>query len=165
VGSEMCIRDSYNLYQTSDGKYMAVAAIEEAFWKNLVNALGAPVLEHKRFGTPAERRQVTASLKRIFSTKTRDEWSELLMHKDTCVTPVLTVQEALTSAWAKDRSMLCDISKGEIILNGPLKSLPPMRRRRFTKAPSLGSDTKEIMKSLGYHRKETLDSMARGVIQ
>ena len=155
----------YNLYRASDGKYLAVAAIEEVFWKNLVNALGAPELENKRFGTPEERLQVTDSLKGIFMTKTRDEWASQLMRRDTCVTPVLTVEEALTSPWATDLKMLVEISPGETVLNGPLRSVPPLRRGKFTEAPSLGRDTVSIMKSLGYSQKETSGLLAKRAIQ
>jgi crotonobetainyl-CoA:carnitine CoA-transferase CaiB-like acyl-CoA transferase len=155
----------YNLYRTRDGKFVAVAAIEEAFWKSLVGALGAPHLEHKRFGSPAERLQVTTSLKRIFARKSRDEWAKLLMSKDTCVTPVLSVEEALTSSWAKNLSMLVDISHGDTILNGPLRTVPPSRRRKFTGAPSLGRDTKAVMKTLGYSARETSNLIFRGIVQ
>ncbi len=155
----------YNLYETSDGKYMAVAAIEEVFWRNLVVALGVPGLQHKRFGTPDERREVTAELTRIFATRTRDAWARLLMHRDTCTTPVLTVEEALTSDWAKSMSMLVKLSADEVVLNGPLKTKPRMRGRHFTRAPSLGQDTSSIMKSLGYSGQKVKDLKARGVIE
>lgn len=155
----------YNLYRTSDGKYMAVAAIEEVFWRNLITVLGVPELEHQRFGTPKERREVTSALKRIFSSKPRDEWAKLLMQKDTCATPVLTVEEALTSRWARDLSMLVDISDGETVLNGPLRSLPPMRRRPFTKAPFLGKDTRSIMEGLGYSARRTESLLGKGVVE
>ena len=155
----------YNLYETSDGGHMAVAAIEQVFWRNLVTALGVPELEDKRFGTPSERRHVTRALRRIFATKTRDEWSRLLMHKDTCTTPVLTVEEALTSDWAKSMSMLVRLSQGETLLNGPLRTFPPMRERPFTKAPSLGQDTDSLMRSLGYTKGEVAELRGRRVIE
>jgi crotonobetainyl-CoA:carnitine CoA-transferase CaiB-like acyl-CoA transferase len=155
----------YNLYKTSDGKHMAVAAIEQVFWRNLVTALGVPELEDKRFGTVKERREVTSALKRIFATKTRDEWARLLMHKDTCTTPVLTVEEALTSDWSKSLSMLVRLTGDETVLNGPLKSKPPMRPRPFTKAPSLGENTRAVMRSLGYSAREVADMRRRGVIE
>ena len=155
----------YNLYKTSDGRYMAVAAIEENFWRNLVAALGVPELGHKRFGTSKERREVSAALTRIFATKTQDEWSRLLMHRDTCTTPVLTVEESLTSEWAKSLSMLVEVSGDGAVLNGPLKSKPPMRGRAFTRAPSLGEDTPRIMKSLGYSRKNVADLKAKGAVE
>ena len=155
----------YNLYRTSDGKHLAVAAIEEGFWRNLVVALGVPELENKRFGTLRERKEVTAGLRRTFATKTRDEWAKLLMGKDTCVTPVLTVEEALTSDWAKELPMLIHLSKDETLVNGPVRSHPLMRRKPFTRAPSLGEDTVEIMRSLGYSAKETSTLRSKGVLQ
>ena len=155
----------YNLYETSDGKHIAVAAIEEGFWKNLVTVLGVPELEHKRFGTPKERREVTAALTRIFATKTRDEWARLLMQRDTCATPVLTVEEALTSDWAKGLSMLVDLPSGETLLNGPVRTRPLARGRPITKAPALGEHTAVIMRSLGYSLREVAALRAQGVVE
>jgi crotonobetainyl-CoA:carnitine CoA-transferase CaiB-like acyl-CoA transferase len=155
----------YNLYETSDRKSMAVAAIEPEFWRNLVTVLGVPGLEHKRFGTIEERREVTSELKRVFATKTRNEWAELLMNRDTCTTPVLTVEEALTSGWAKNFEILVELSKGETVLNGPLKARPAARSRPFTRAPSLGEDTGKLMASLGYSRKQVKELKANNVIE
>ena len=154
----------YNVYQTSDGKYIAVAAIEEQFWRNLVGFLGVPHLEHLRFGTPNERERVTEELKRVFATRTRDEWAKELMHNDTCATPVLTVEEALTSGWAKQMGMLADL-KGELVVNEAVKSHPAMRSRPFTKAPELGEQTGALMKSLGYRRAEISRLKAEGAIE
>ena len=155
----------YNLYKTSDGKHMAVAAIEEGFWRNLVTALGVPGVANKRFGTAKERREVTRTLTRAFATKTRDEWARLLMKRDTCATPVVTVEEALTSDWAKSLAMLVDLGEGETVLNGPIRSSSPMRGKRFTRAPSLGEDTRAVLTELGYSRQQVSDFRARGVVQ
>ncbi len=155
----------YNLYRTSDGRYMAVAAIEEVFWRNLVRALGVPEIGPLRFGTPEERKRVVLTLTKVFGTKTRDEWADLLMHKDTCTTPVLTVEEALTSAWAKKLGMLVSLQGGETAVNDPVRSSPPMRKRRFTSAPALGRDTPTLMKSLGYSAREVSALRSKGVLQ
>ena len=155
----------YNLSETSDGKHMAVAAIEEGFWKNLLGELGIPEMAPYRFGTRTERDEVAAALKRRFAAKTRDEWSKILMHRDTCATPVLTVEEALTSEWAKSLNMLGDVSRGETVLNGPLRSRPAMGSRAFASAPALGETTDPLMKSLGYTRRETAALKAEGAIE
>ncbi|MDG6913751.1 MAG: CoA transferase [Nitrososphaerota archaeon] len=154
----------YNVYQTSDGKYMAVAAIEPAFWRNLVESLGLPELEPMRFGAAEERDYVVSELRRVFATKTRDEWARLLMHRDTCVTPVLTVEEALASDWAKSLGMLAGIG-GEDVLNGPVRTVPAMRSKPFTAAPDLGEDTYSIMKSLGYSQAVTRRLKSKGAVQ
>jgi alpha-methylacyl-CoA racemase len=155
----------YRLYETSDGKHMAVAAIEERFWKNLLRELDIPEMARMRFGTQAERRKVASAVTRIFATKTRDEWARRLMHKDTCTTPVLTVEEALNSDWARSLSMLLEVSKDEMVLNGPIRSSPKMRTNPFTRAPELGEDTKTVMESLGYTKEETSALISKGAIQ
>ncbi len=155
----------YNLYRTSDGRYMAVAAIEEVFWRNLVRALGVPEIGPLRFGTPKERRRVEATLTKVFGTKTRDEWADILMHKDTCTTPVLTVEEALTSDWAKKLEMLVSLPGGETAVNDPVRSSPPMRKRQFTSAPALGRDTPSLMKALGYSAREVSALRSKGALQ
>ncbi len=154
----------YNLYRTSDGRYMAVAAIEPAFWRNLVGALGVPELEQMRFGTAEERGRVASELGRIFATRTRDEWAKLLMDRDTCATPVLTVEEALASDWAKSLGMLAGTGRDDV-LNGPVRTVPAMRTKPFTAAPDLGGDTDSIMKSLGYSRAVTQRLKSKGAVQ
>lgn len=155
----------YNTYRTADGRYIAVAAIEEIFWRNLVNALGVPELELKRFGTIEERTHVTSELKRVFATRTREEWAELLMKRETCATPVLTVEEALTSEWAKRLEMLIGVDGDDLVLNQPVRTMPKMRTRRFTRAPDLGTDTDVIMKGLGYSRGEAARLKEKGIIE
>jgi crotonobetainyl-CoA:carnitine CoA-transferase CaiB-like acyl-CoA transferase len=155
----------YNLYRTSDGKYIAVAAIEQEFWHNLTDAVGARELEQKRFGTPKERREVTSRLRRIFASRTRDEWANLLMDKDTCATPVLSVEEALTSSWATAASMLVEVAGDGTVINSPIRSRPKMRSPPFTAAPSLGRDTSSLMASLGYSERDVARLRRLGVVQ
>ena len=154
----------YNLFETSEGGRMAVGALEEGFWNSLLKALGVPEMEGMRFGTQRERRQVAAAVARIFKTRTREEWTKLLMQKNTCTTPVLTVGEALASDWGRDLSVLLDVG-GETVLNGPLRTRPRARGRDFTKAPSLGRDTYALMRSLGYSKGEVQALRGRGDIE
>ena len=155
----------YNLYRTSDGRYIAVAAIEQEFWHNLVEVVGARELEQKRFGTVEERMKVTNELRRIFASRTRDEWAPLLADKDTCATPVLSVEEALTSSWGKAASLLVNVAGDGTVLNSPLRSRPKMRSAPFTAAPSLGRDTSSLMASLGYSKKEVARLRRLGMVQ
>jgi len=144
----------YNLYRTSDKRYMAVAAIEDDFWHNLVVELGVPQLERKRFGTAAERREVARTLRRVFATRTRDEWARRLVHEETCATPVLSIEEALNSDWARAANILVNVRQNGTVLGGPLRSRPPMRSKPLAGAPFLGRDTGVIMKRLGYSRTD-----------
>ncbi len=85
----------YDVYETSDGNYVAVGAIEPQFYAELLVGLGlsqedlAPQMDREQWPLARER------FATIFATKTRDEWTEVFAGTDACVTPVLTPSEAL----------------------------------------------------------------------
>jgi alpha-methylacyl-CoA racemase len=84
----------YNVYDTADGKYVAVGAIEGRFYAKLMQRLGldTPSLpdQYDRTRWP----ELRANLARIFQQKTRDEWCEALAGHDVCIAPVLSIAEA-----------------------------------------------------------------------
>jgi len=82
----------YDTYEAADGRWLAVAAIEPKFWANLCGLLG---LEQwaTRQTDDAVQDEIRAELRAVFKTKPRDEWTALLAAADTCVTPVLSVDE------------------------------------------------------------------------
>ncbi|HUI85930.1 MAG TPA: CaiB/BaiF CoA-transferase family protein [Nitrososphaerales archaeon] len=155
----------YNLFKTKDGKYMAVAAIEQEFWENLVAAMGLPELREKRFGARVERRDVIRRLRLAFATKTRDEWTKILMFAETCATPVLTIEEALGTDWAHDARILVDVPGDGTVVNNPIVSVPRIRSSSYTPAPDLGEHTPDIMAELGYSKAEIRRLRAASVIQ
>ena len=81
-------------YETADGKYVVVCALEPAFYRAFVRALG---LDEAQL-PPREDRASWPRLREVFATvfrtKTRDEWTRLLEGTDACVTPVLSMTEA-----------------------------------------------------------------------
>ncbi|WP_108637935.1 CaiB/BaiF CoA transferase family protein [Mycobacterium rhizamassiliense] len=86
----------YRCYETSDGKYMAVGAIEPQFFAALCSGLGlAPgdVPDQLDAGSYQQMHDVFAQR---FASRTRDEWTQVFAGTDACVTPVLTWTEAAT---------------------------------------------------------------------
>jgi alpha-methylacyl-CoA racemase len=83
----------YDTYGTADGRSVAVAAIEPKFWANLCKLVGLEGWITHQLDDDVQD-AVRADLRATFATKTRDEWVELLAAHDTCVSPVLTVEEA-----------------------------------------------------------------------
>ena len=88
----------YSVYETSDAKHMAVGCLEPQFYQAMIGILGLDHLVPKP-GThldpsnwPTLRRELT----RIFTSKTRDEWTALFEGSDACVSPVLALGEAVT---------------------------------------------------------------------
>jgi len=81
----------YRCYQCRDGRYVAVGALEVGFFRNLWTALGlGDVPDHFDTGTwPA----IEKALSRCFQERSMWEWTDLLVFKDACVTPVLEPNE------------------------------------------------------------------------
>jgi alpha-methylacyl-CoA racemase len=85
----------YDVYETSDGKYVSIGSIEPQFYAQLLelSGLGAEEdLPHQmdRGQWPALKERVAE----IFRTKTRDEWCDVMEHTDVCFAPVLGLGEA-----------------------------------------------------------------------
>jgi alpha-methylacyl-CoA racemase len=84
----------YNVYVCSDGNWIALGAIEPAFYKTLVAKAGldpaifVPQLDQAAW--PAQREQLAA----VFAQRTRDEWCALLEDAECCFSPVMSMQEA-----------------------------------------------------------------------
>ncbi len=84
----------YDVYETADGKFVAIGAIEAKFYEELLERLGLAreklPAQHDRGGWPELRRRFATA----FRTKTRDEWSRAFEGSDACFAPVLTFSEA-----------------------------------------------------------------------
>jgi crotonobetainyl-CoA:carnitine CoA-transferase CaiB-like acyl-CoA transferase len=78
----------YRIYETADGRHLTVAALEPRFWRRLCELLGRPDLADRAF-EPA-----LPELDELFRTRTLADWLALLEHEDTCVGPVLSLEEA-----------------------------------------------------------------------
>lgn len=86
----------YNVYETSDHRYVAIGAIEPKFQRVLFDAIGVdldgitmPVSTIDRTDWAELRRRLAA----VFATRTRDEWTKLLADVDGCYSPVLSLGE------------------------------------------------------------------------
>ena len=83
----------YNVYATSDGRHLAVGAIEPQFYAELLRLLELPAEELPQWDR--ERwPEFKARLADVFRTRTRADWTEIFEHADACVTPVLGLFEA-----------------------------------------------------------------------
>ncbi|GAC56476.1 alpha-methylacyl-CoA racemase [Gordonia hirsuta DSM 44140 = NBRC 16056] len=99
----------YEVYETSDGKWMAVGSIEPQFYAQLIEglALDAESLPHQLdFSRWAELKETFAE---TFKTKTRDEWAAIFEGTDACVSPVLDFTEAPSDPHLAARGTLIEI--------------------------------------------------------
>ena len=160
----------YNIYETGDGKYVTLAALEPKFWHTFCTRIGhLELLPFHQPAGPEERAQAIEMLRAIFKTRTRAEWLEQLAEIDACVGPLYTLDEALNDPHAQAR--------GASILSQPLepggerfRALPTFPRisgveqeQRYA-PPTLGQHTDELLQELGYSPDEIEAFKAGGAI-
>ncbi len=118
----------YRCYETSDGKYMAVGAIEPQFFAALLAGLGLSSGEVPNQFEIACYEQLRDVFAERFAGRTRDEWTHAFAGTDACVTPVLTWTEAATNEHLNARSTL-------IIAHGAEQAAPAPRFSRTPAGP------------------------------
>ncbi|MGV9712943.1 CaiB/BaiF CoA transferase family protein [Gordonia sp. NPDC003424] len=99
----------YEVYETSDGKYMAVGAIEPQFYAELLTGLGladADLPAQNDFANWPKLKQIFTE---TFASRTRDEWTKIFDGTDACTSPVLTFAEAPSDPHMAARANLVEI--------------------------------------------------------
>jgi len=84
----------YGVYETADGKHVAVGAIEQRFYDALIKRLGLDGAGLPDRDDRSRWPQLRARLRDTFLQKTRDQWCEILEEQDVCFAPVLSLGEA-----------------------------------------------------------------------
>jgi len=99
----------YDTYETSDGRYMAVGAIEPQFYAELLKGLELDPADLPAQLDPNAQEDLRKLFTEKFKTKTRDEWAEIFAGTDACTTPVLTMSEATENEHIVARTGLVEI--------------------------------------------------------
>ena len=138
----------YEVYETSDGKHMAVGAIEPQFYAELQRLTGFEANQFDRDNWPAFKER----LAEIFRTKTRDEWTEILERAEACSTPVLSMAEAPSHPHNAARGTFVEVDGVVQPAPAPRFSRTPARLGRPPGAP--GADTDEALGAWGFSSEE-----------
>ncbi|MFI7498721.1 CaiB/BaiF CoA transferase family protein [Streptomyces sp. NPDC049687] len=131
----------YGTYETADGGYMAVGALEPQFYDEFVTVLGlADFHDARRDWTRwGELREAVAAR---FRTRTRDEWTALFEGSDACVAPVLSLREAPHHPHLAARGTFTDHGGITQPAPAPRFSATPTAIRSGPARP--GADTREV---------------------
>jgi alpha-methylacyl-CoA racemase len=152
----------YNRYRTSDGRWLAVGALERKFWDALCDILRCPELKEKHVVYGGEARAAKEKLAAIFATRTQAEWTATFAQAECCVSPVLEMHEALADEHFRARRMIIDDG-------GPAGFAPPVKLSEFEfdpgrAAPAPGEHTEEVLREAGYGGAEIEALRKEGVI-
>lgn len=156
----------YNVYETADGRYLSIGAVENRFWVNLCEFLGVPEYGPLQYDED-RREELVDFLRETFKKKTLDEWIELLGEKDVCWGKVQNISEALHDQLFADRGMVAefqDVSGSPVPCIGiPIKlSNTPGSLR--TAPVEFGESTRKILEELGYTKSETDRFFEKGAV-
>jgi alpha-methylacyl-CoA racemase len=152
----------YDVYETADGRYFAVGAIEPQFYAELLGLLGldAEPLPHQmdRSAWPAMR----ARLASVFATRSRDQWTAVFEGHDACGAPVLSPSEAPAHPHNQARGTFVEV-------DGLVQPAPVPRFDRtpgsVSRPPSPpGADTDQGLADWGVDPAEVARLRAAGVV-
>ena len=158
----------YETYRCACGKYVSLGALEPWFWKNLVSRFGREDLRDRQYAMGEEGAQVKGELQAIFAGKSRDEWVRFFEGVDVCISPVLSLAEALGGPNAAARRMVIDVESPlggrDRQLGLPVKTVGETERNP-ARAPTLGEHDDEILAGLGYAAGEIAALREKGVVR
>ncbi|MDQ1630778.1 MAG: alpha-methylacyl-CoA racemase [Frankiaceae bacterium] len=149
----------YDVYETSDGGWMAVGPLEPQFYAAFVQLLGlADDASMPGQFALAEWPELRRRFAEVFRTRTRDEWTEVFTPSDACVAPVLSMAEAPEHPHLAARGTY-------VRRNGRTEPAPAPRFDRtpatLTDGPPLpGTHSRELLEELGLDAASLLASGA-----
>ena len=147
----------YNTYETSDGKYMAVGALEPQFYNEFLEKLQVNPDEFPQVG---DFENLKKKLAKIFLTKTRCEWEKVFEESDACVTPILSLSEAVEFEHNKTRGS--HVNKITPIPAPILSRTPGKASATNVRA---GENTIELLKDLGYSDVDINEFIKNDIIE
>jgi len=152
----------YAVYETADGRHLAVGALEPRFWAELLERVGLDAgglpAQLDRDGWPVARERLAA----VFRTRTRDQWCALLEGTDACVAPALSLLEAPAHPHNQARATFVEVA-------GALQPAPAPRFSRTScptpaPPPGQGEDPAQALAAWGLPSDRVAHLRATGAL-
>jgi alpha-methylacyl-CoA racemase len=155
----------YDVYRAADGGWVAVAAIEARFWANLCRTVGLDRHIDAQYDDNAQP-AIRADLAAAFLARSRDEWIEALAAADTCVSPVLTANEAADDPGFASRRAVSAATAAD---GSSWRQLAPLlagatRRSGYDLPDRSTSDTDDILAGFGFGPEEIAHLRNEGAV-
>jgi crotonobetainyl-CoA:carnitine CoA-transferase CaiB-like acyl-CoA transferase len=151
TGGKAC----YNVYETADGKYVVLSALEPHFWTEFCNTTNRADLLTRQLDPVLGEELAT-----LFKQKTRAAWLDLFAGADACVDSVNSFEEMLAHPQVQARGYVHHEDGKPARMNSPFV----FARGETTPPPSLGEHTQKILESIGITETELAQLSERGLI-
>ena len=150
------------VYETQDGKYVTILALEPKFYAELLQRIGLADTDLPRQNDRAAWPAMKEKLAAVFRTKTRDEWCALLEGTDACFAPVLSLSEAPAHPHNIARETF-------VTVDGVVQPAPAPR---FSRTPGAiqrpparsGEHTEDALRDWGFSTDDVVRLRATGAI-
>ena len=150
----------YDSYETADGRWVSLAALEPKFFAQLAQALGLDARfvqrQYDRRLWPEMRTAIAAAVRQ----RSRDAWCVLLEGSDACFAPVLDFAEAPQHRQARERGAFVDV--GGVLQPAPAPRFDRTPAGHPKPAPEVGQHTDELLREAGCSAEEIAALRAAG---
>jgi crotonobetainyl-CoA:carnitine CoA-transferase CaiB-like acyl-CoA transferase len=156
----------YNTYETADGRFLSIGAVEYRFWKQLCDLLDLPAYVPLQYDD-SRREEIISALREIFKEKRMAEWATLLGDHDICWGKVQNLNEVLGDPLFREREMVVDDEDqngNPVATLGVSVKLSQTPGSVRTPPKRFGESTHAILKELGYGRAQIETFEQEGVI-
>jgi crotonobetainyl-CoA:carnitine CoA-transferase CaiB-like acyl-CoA transferase len=142
----------YNTYETADGRYLSIGAVEHRFWKQLCDLLDVSEYAALQYDD-SRREEILTTIRSIFKGKNMNEWENLLGDRDICWSKVQNLDEVLNDPLFIEREMVVnheDQNGNPVSTLGVSVKLSKTPGSVRTPPRNFGESTHAILKELGY---------------
>jgi len=157
----------YNVYETKDGRCIALGCLEEKFWNSFCRAIHRNDLADDLLAPLDRQAEIIVELRAVFLKRTRGEWVELLDRFDVCFSTVNSLDEVLDDPQVRHRGLWFQALKpgnGEILQQAfPIRVSGEQPGWR-TPPPALGEHTDELLEAMRIDTRSRIDLRKRGII-
>jgi alpha-methylacyl-CoA racemase len=142
----------YDTYETRDGGYVAVGAIEPQFYKRLLELMGLPQAEFEPQMDKTRWQAWKVRFTDVFKSKTRAEWGSILEHEEACAMPILSIDEAASHPHNRARGTFVEFAGVEQAAPAPRFSRTPGELKQ--PPPEPGEHTDAVLTEFGFSAEE-----------
>jgi alpha-methylacyl-CoA racemase len=144
----------YDTYQTADGEWMAVGALEQKFYAEFTRLLGLSDDVAAFRNDSSMWPQLREAIALAFSSRTRADWTAVFEGTDACVAPVLSLTESARHPHLAARDTFIDI--GGVTQPAPAPRFSRTVAPTPTPPPGIGADTVDVLRDWGIANADRL---------
>jgi alpha-methylacyl-CoA racemase len=152
----------YDTYETRDGRFIAIGAIEPQFYRELRDRLGLDEADFDAQFDTAAWPGLKAKLAGVIKQRTRDEWCALLEGTDVCFAPVMGFDDAPAHPQMADRQAF--VTVGNVVQPAPAPRYSATQPEHPSAPGAAGSDGETILRDCGYSAAELTDLRRAGLL-